>query len=68
MNALCDSLFTNFSNRILTFQNYIRSYKAHENVLVELSKKYFRTHKNMVGSIDYYKETFTDVRVIYNMD
>lgn len=33
-----------------------------------MSKKYFRTHKNMVNSIEYYKESFTDVRVIYNID
>jgi len=36
--------------------------------LIELSKKYFRTLKGMIASIEYYKETFTDVRVIYNMD
>ena len=66
--ALCDSLFTNFSTTILNFQGLIRSYKAHEQVLVELSKKYFRTHKNMLTSIDLYKETFTDVKIIYNMD
>lgn len=66
--ALCDSLFGNFSHTIFNFQGLIRSYKAHEQVLVELSKKYLRTHKNMLTSVDLYKETFTDVKIIYNMD
>ena len=66
--ALVDSLFSNFGNRILTFQGYIRSYKAHQQILAELSKKYFRTHKVMSGNIDSYKQTFTDVKIIYNMD
>ena len=66
--ALCDSLFGNFNNRILTFQGYVRSYKAHEQILGELGKKYFRTHKLMGSNIDNYKETFTDVKIIYNMD
>lgn len=65
--SLCDSLFTNFSNNIFNFQGYIRNYKAHEQVLMELSKKYYRTHKTMINSIESYKETFTDVKIIYNI-
>lgn len=68
LNALCDSLFFNFSNTILSFQEIIRSYKTHEQVLFELSKKYFRTHKSMLTAIEQYKQTFTDVKIIYNMD
>lgn len=68
LTALCDSLFTNYSNTIFSFQGYLRNYKAHEQVLMELSKKYFRTHKTMMTSIDVYKETFTDVKIIYNID
>ena len=66
--SLSDSLFTNYSNRILTFQGYTRSYKAHEQVLIELSKKYFRSHKTMIMRIESYKSTFTDAKIIYNMD
>ena len=66
--TLCDSLLGNFSNRIITFQGYIRSYKAHEQILGERSKKYLRTNKEMGTKIDSYKETFTDVKIIYNID
>lgn len=45
-----------------------RNYKSHEQILFELSKKYFRTHKNMLENIDYYKISFTDVKLIYNVD
>lgn len=53
--SLCDSLFSNFSQNIFNFQGYIRNYKAHEQVLMELSKKYYRTHKNMIANIESYK-------------
>ena len=53
---------------MLTFQGLIRSYKSHEQILFELSKKYFRSHKNMLTNIESYKSSFTDVKLIYNMD
>lgn len=51
LTSLCSNLFSSFSNLILTFQNHIRNYKAHETILFELSKKYLRTHKNMITNL-----------------
>ena len=44
----------------------MRSYSANEQILLELSKKYYRTHKNMLNQIEAYKDSFTDVKLIYN--
>lgn len=68
LTALCNNLFSNFSNLVLTFQGLIRGYRGHEGILMELSKKYQRTHKNMLESIEAYKMSFTDVKLIYNID
>lgn len=68
LTSLCSNIFTNYSNLILSFQGTIRSYKSHEQILCELSKKYFRTHKNMISLMESYKSSFTDVKLIYNMD
>ena len=68
LTSLCNNIFSNYSNLILDFQTIIRSYKAHEQILMELSKKYFRSHKTMIANMDYYKNSFTDVKLIYNMD
>jgi predicted nuclease with TOPRIM domain len=39
-----------------------------EQILQELNKKYQRSHKNMMGSIEAYKTSFTNVTLIYNND
>ena len=39
-----------------------------EQIVFEMSKKYSRTFKNMVGYLDSYKGSFTDARLIYNTE
>jgi len=48
---MCKDLITSFSDLILQFQVLIRTYKTHEQNLFDLSKKYFKTHRNMISNI-----------------
>ena len=68
LTALCNTIFLDFSKIIMSFQTSIRKYQEYEQILSELSKKYFRSHKNMLLSIDAYKSSFSDVTLIYNME
>lgn len=65
---MCNSLFLEYSNVVLNFQQHIRNYQALEQIVFEMSKKYWRTFKGMVGSLDSYKSSFTDARLIYNVE
>lgn len=68
LTNLCNTIFHDFSKIVLSFQTSMRKYQEFEQVVGELSKKYYRTHKNMLTSIDAYKSSFSDVNLIYNMD
>jgi hypothetical protein len=57
-----------YISRLGVLQVLIKTYKTREQSLFELSKKYFRGHKNMIANIELYKSSFTDVKLIYNMD
>jgi len=64
----CKKLIADYCNQAGKFQASVRLYRNHEQNLFELSKKYFKGHKNMIANIELYKNAFTDVKLIYNMD
>jgi hypothetical protein len=64
----CKRIMADYCNLTSKLQGLIRVYRNHEQNLFELSKKYFKGHKNMIANIEMYKNSFTDVKLIYNMD
>ena len=68
LTTLCNTIFHDFSKVVLNFQTSMRKYQEYEQVIGQLSKKYYRTHKSMLTSIDAYKSSFSDVNIIYNLD
>lgn len=68
LNNVCNSLFLEYSNVVLNFQQQIRNYQSMEQIVFEMSKKYGRTFKNMAVFLESYKSSFTDARLIYNTE
>jgi len=68
LTKICNAILEDFSKFMQGFQTNVRKYLESEQILQELSKKYYRSHKNMISSMDSYKNSFTDVTLIYNMD
>lgn len=68
LNNVCNSLFLEYSNQVLNFQQHIRNYQSMEQIVFEMSKKYLRSFKSMSAYLDSYKSSFTDARLIYNTE
>ena len=68
MTKSCNLILEDFSKYLNEFQGNLRKYQEHESIAQELCKKYYRSHKNMLSAIEAYKNSLTDVTLIYNMD
>lgn len=47
--------FVSFSGCVLGFQKIVKNYASAESAAYDLAKKYFKTQKSLMSSIDAYK-------------
>lgn len=66
MTKMFSSVFSEYNNSVQNFQQQVKNYQFNEQIAIELSKKYFKSLKNIIGSMDAYKNSFSDVKLIYN--
>ena len=51
---------------IQSLQKMIKEYESCEQGIMEIAKKYYKNRKNFLSSIEGYKNSFSEVKLIYN--
>ena len=65
-NKKSEESYEKESELLRDFEIKIKAYESKEESIVDSHKKFTKLSKTLIGNIEAYKETFTDVRLIYN--
>lgn len=56
-----------FCNSLISFQQHMKNYTSLEGSGSDAARKYFKAQKALLSSVESYKESFTEAKLIYNM-